>query len=141
MSTLPPIVDLVFVSNAKDNRIKKKHTQQAINTAKKGANGLNINCIVIESQPYNLNAVTYNPDRPFNYNYLNFGAEGERRMVFEFDNLVGFLMANIPVVSPFHKGFQAEREFTRMKKDGHAVVICPAGALWSKDTFGRKSES
>lgn len=111
MSTLPPIVDLVFVSNAKDNRIKNT-TQQAINTAKKGANGININCIVIESQP-NIsyaNAVTYNADRPFNYNYyLNFGAvRGNAEwilfcnndLIFQNGWLHALLMAEHPVVSP-----------------------------------------
>ena len=111
MSTLPPIVDLVFVSNAKDNRIRNT-TQQAINTAKKGANGLNINCIVIESQPNTsyANAVTYNPDRPFNYNYyLNFGAVRgtaewilfcNNDLIFQNGWLHALLMAEHPVVSP-----------------------------------------
>lgn len=114
MSTLPPIVDLVFISNARNHKIKKT-TQAAINTAKKGANGLNVNCIVIESQRNQIysNAVTYNPDREFNYNYyLNFGAVRgtsewimfcNNDLIFQNGWLHALLSADYPVVSPISR--------------------------------------
>lgn len=104
------IADVVFVSNAK--KLGRTMTQDAIETAIKGANGLRINCIVIESEPkvtYK-NAVTYNPDKPFNYNYyLNFGAiRGSAPWIMFCNNdlifrngwLHALLNAEYPVVSP-----------------------------------------
>lgn len=123
MSTLPPIVDLVFVSNAKNATIKAI-TQQAIDTAKSGANGLNINCIVIESTPEVIyrQATTYNPDTPFNYNrYLNFGAvRGTAKwimfcnndLIFQNGWLHALLAADYPVVSPISQRDFRQQDIT-----------------------------
>lgn len=104
------IADVVFVSNAK--KLGKHMTQNAIDSAIKGANGLRINCIVIESLPNLIykNASTYNPDKPFNYNYyLNFGAvRGSAPWIMFCNNdlmfrngwLHALLNADYPIVSP-----------------------------------------
>ena len=114
MATSPPICDVVFISNAKNSRIKTI-TQSAINSAIKGANGLKVNCIVIESQPNvrYLNAQTYNPPEPFNYNaYLNFGAiRGQcdwilfcnNDLIFNNGWLHALLSVDYPVVSPISR--------------------------------------
>lgn len=103
-------VDLVFVSNAK--KLGKNMTQNAIDSAIKGANGLRINCIVIESMPglFYKNAHTFNPDRPFNYNYyLNFGAVRgsapwimfcNNDLIFRNGWIHALLNADYPIVSP-----------------------------------------
>jgi glycosyltransferase involved in cell wall biosynthesis len=108
----PVIADVVFISNA--DRNGKKMTQNAIDSAIRGANGLRINCIVIESvrDIFYANATTYNPDRDFNYNYyLNFGAvRGEAPWVMFCNNDLifrnGWLHALIgtdyPIVSPIY---------------------------------------
>ena len=104
------IADVVFVSNAK--KLGKHMTQNAIDSAIKGANGLRINCIVVESLPNLIykNASTYNPDKPFNYNYyLNFGAvRGSAPWIMFCNNdlmfrngwLHALLNADYPIVSP-----------------------------------------
>lgn len=104
------VVDVVFISNAK--KVGKGMTQEAIDTAIKGANGLNINCIVIESMPGVMykNAMTYNPDKDFNYNYyLNFGARrGKAPWIMFCNNDLNFrngwlhalIAADYPIVSP-----------------------------------------
>lgn len=104
------IADVVFISNAMKSG--KRMTQNAIDSAVAGANGIKINCIVIESASecfYN-NAVTYNADRPFNYNYyLNFGASRGTAPWIMFCNndlkfangwLHSLILANYPIVSP-----------------------------------------
>lgn len=104
------VADVVFISNA--SKVGKHMTQEAIDTAIKGANGLRINCIVIESMSgvtYK-NAVTYNPDREFNYNYyLNFGAKkGSAPWIMFCNNDLNFrngwlhalISADYPIVSP-----------------------------------------
>ena len=114
ISNGPVICDLVFISNAISHGAKSM-TQNAINTAIKGANGLNVNCIVIESKPNTSysNAVTYNAPLPFNYNaYLNFGAERGQAdwilfcnndLVFQNGWLHSLLSADYPLVSPISK--------------------------------------
>jgi glycosyltransferase involved in cell wall biosynthesis len=104
------LADVIFISNAEKSG--KRMTQNAIDSAIAGANGIKINCIVIESVPecfYN-NAVTYNADRPFNYNYyLNFGASrGSAPWVMFCNNDLKFgngwlhslILADYPIVSP-----------------------------------------
>lgn len=104
------IADVIFISNS--TKSGKNITQNAIDSAIIGANGLKINCIVIESEPkifYN-NATTYNADRPFNYNYyLNFGAvRGSAPWIMFCNNDLKFrngwlhalLNADYPIVSP-----------------------------------------
>lgn len=104
------LVDVVFISNAM--KAGKRMTQNAIDSAIYGANGIKINCIVIESTPnvfYN-NATTYNADRDFNYNYyLNFGASrGSAPWIMFCNNDLRFhngwlhslILADYPVVSP-----------------------------------------
>jgi len=109
-SSMPPIVDVIFISNA--IRGGARMTQNAIDTCIKGANGLKVNCIVIESAPKTVyrNAITYNPDKPFNYNYfLNFGASrGTAPWVMCCNNDLTFrngwlhtlIAADHPIVSP-----------------------------------------
>ena len=104
------VADVVFISNAR--KVGKGMTQEAIDTAIKGANGLNINCIVIESMPgvFYKNAVTFNPDKDFNYNYyLNFGARrGKAPWIMFCNNDLNFrngwlhalISADYPIVSP-----------------------------------------
>lgn len=104
------VSDVVFISNAK--KLGKNMTQNAIDSAIKGANGLRINCIVIESEPNLIyrNAHTFNPDKAFNYNYyLNFGAERgsapwvmfcNNDLIFRNGWLHALLSAEYPIVSP-----------------------------------------
>lgn len=110
IANMPPIVDVVFISNA--NKVNSNITQNAINTCIRGANGLPVNCIVIESRPRLLykNAKTFNPEQPFNYNaYLNFGAlRGNSEWIMFCNNdlifnngwLHALLSAEHPIVSP-----------------------------------------
>ena len=105
-----PVADVVFISNAR--KVGKGMTQEAIDTAIKGANGLKINCIVIESMHgvFYKNATTFNPDRDFNYNYyLNFGARrGKASWIMFCNNDLNFrngwlhalISADYPIVSP-----------------------------------------
>jgi glycosyltransferase involved in cell wall biosynthesis len=70
-----PIVDVVFISNA--TKMGSKMTQHAIDSCIQAANGLEVNCIVVEEKTnlFYKNAATYNPHSQFNYNkFLNFGA-------------------------------------------------------------------
>jgi hypothetical protein len=71
----PPVADIIFISNGENNF--HKITQTAVNSCVKGANGLKVNCIVVESKQgltYK-NASIHTPHGPFNYNaYLNQGA-------------------------------------------------------------------
>ena len=104
------VADVVFISNAQ--KLGKDLTQMAIDTAIKGANGLRINCIVIESMPniFYKNASTFNPDKDFNYNYyLNFGAVRgnapwimfcNNDLIFRNGWLHALISADYPIVSP-----------------------------------------
>lgn len=107
----PPIVDVVFISDGKDAKTRTL-TQAAISTCKRSANGLSVNCIVVESAvgvTYN-QATTYYTDKPFNYNaYLNFGAsKGDCKhilfcnndLVFQNGWLHNLLATDYPIVSP-----------------------------------------
>lgn len=106
----PLIADVVFVSNAKQSG--SKMTQSAIDSCIKGANGLNVNCIVIESDPTVVyrNAKTYIPNAPFNYNaYLNYGAsKGSAPWIMFCNNdlffkngwLHSLISVNHPIMSP-----------------------------------------
>jgi GT2 family glycosyltransferase len=105
-----PVVDVIFISNA--SKTGKALTQSAIDSCIKGANGMAVNCIVIEQakEVQYKNAMTYNADRPFNYNYyLNFGAvRGKANWIMFCNNdlvfrngwLHGLLGADYPIVSP-----------------------------------------
>lgn len=118
------ICDLVFISNAITPQMKAI-TQNAINTAVRGANGLKVNCIVIESKPNTIysNAVTYNAPKPFNYNaYLNFGAiRGEAEnilfcnndLVFHNGWLHALLSTDYPVVSPISRRDFRQKDCTQ----------------------------
>tara|TARA_R110000772_G_scaffold145504_1_gene255455 strand:- start:13194 stop:14513 length:1320 start_codon:yes stop_codon:yes gene_type:complete len=120
-----PIVDVIFISNAKTQAIKNV-TQNAINTCIKGANGLKVNCIVIESAKNirYFNGTTYNPPEQFNYNsYLNFGADKRRApskwimfcnndLVFQNGWLHALLAADYPVVSPISRRDFRQKEVT-----------------------------
>lgn len=115
-ANMPPIVDVVFISNAKTPAIKAT-TQKAIDTCIKGANGLKINCIVIESVRgiFYRDAATYNAPEPFNYNsYLNFGAHKSRGqspnimfcnndLVFNNGWLHALLAVDYPIKSPISR--------------------------------------
>ena len=73
----PPIVDVVIISNAKDNRLYRM-TQQTVDTCLAGANSLPINIIVIEQNPQAKykNAETVWPKDSFGYNkFANLGAK------------------------------------------------------------------
>jgi glycosyltransferase involved in cell wall biosynthesis len=110
LNAVDPIVDIIFISNA--SKSGKTLTQNAIDYCIKGANGLPVNCIVIEQTKgiQYKNAVTYNPDQPFNYNYyLNFGAiRGKSNWIMCCNNDLIFrngwlhelLGADYPIVSP-----------------------------------------
>lgn len=111
ISTTPPVADVVIISNALNESIRKV-TQQAVDSCKRGANGLNVNCIVIESKKgitYQ-NAITYNAPTPFNYNaYLNFGATRgtcnyimfcNNDLVFSNGWLHSLINTDYPIVSP-----------------------------------------
>lgn len=110
-STSPPVADVIFISNAVSDSIRRV-TQNAIDTCKRASNGLNVNCIVIETQKNVIyhNATTYNPPTPFNYNaYLNFGAERgsceyimfcNNDLVFANGWLHALISADHPIVSP-----------------------------------------
>lgn len=107
----PPIVDIVFLSNAKTDKLKQM-TQKAIDTSISGANQLPVNCIVIEQQPsiQYTNAKTVYHNAPFNYNqFMNLGArQGDASWVMFCNNdlifhngwLHNLLTANHPIVSP-----------------------------------------
>lgn len=106
-----PIVDLVFLSNAK-SRAFRAMTQQAIDTAIAGANGLAVNCIVIEQQQnvaYS-DAITIRTVGEFNYNqFANKGARhgkaewimiANNDLIFKNGWLHQLLGAEHPAVSP-----------------------------------------
>lgn len=92
-----PIVDIVFLSKASSNSLKKM-TQNAINTAISGANQLPVNVIVVEQEPniqYD-NAKTIYHNAPFHFNaFNNLGAsQGESEWI---------MFANSDTV--FHNGW------------------------------------
>lgn len=106
-----PIVDVVFLSNAKNKRLEKM-TQRAIDTCILKANGLVVNVIVVE-QNENIsykNATTFHKADKFNYNaFANFGAkQGNAEWIMicnndlEFKNgyLHNLISAGNDVVSP-----------------------------------------
>ena len=112
-STAQSLVDIVFISNA--DLTGQQMTQNAIDSAIKGANSLQVNCIVIESKQgvtYQ-NAKTYRLDEPFNYNrYLNYGAKNgsstwimfcNNDLLFENGWLHALISADHPIVSPISK--------------------------------------
>ena len=121
------IVDVVFISNATTKNLKIV-TQNAIDTCIRGAKGILINCIVIESVKdisYN-NAITYNLDIPFNYNaYLNFGARKgagkyimccNNDLVFTPNWLINLLKEDYPIVSPISPRDIRQRKITLNEK-------------------------
>jgi GT2 family glycosyltransferase len=105
-----PIVDVVFISNA--TKMGPRMTQNAIDSCIQAANGLEVNCIVVEekSNLFYENAATYNPHSQFNYNkFLNFGAVRgnapwvmfcNNDLIFKNGWLHGLLAADYPIVSP-----------------------------------------
>lgn len=107
----PPVVDVIFLSNAKTDELQAM-TQQAVNTCIAGANSLPINAIVIEQQPaveYD-NAQTMYQTGEFRYNaFANLGAEqgsaewimvANNDLVFSNGWLHALLVANHPLMSP-----------------------------------------
>jgi glycosyltransferase involved in cell wall biosynthesis len=120
------IVDVVFVSNA--SKVGTRMTQNAINTCIQGANGLRVNCIVIEERTgiNYFNATTYNPDQPFNYNYyLNFGAVRgtapwimfcNNDLIFKNGWLHSLLNAEYPIVSPISVADFRQKGITENEK-------------------------
>lgn len=121
------VVDVVFVSDTKHNRIFRM-TQNAIDTCIKGANGLKVNCIVVESRKgvkYR-NAKMVYPNMPFNYNgYGNLGIkEGSAHyvmlanndLVFKSGWLTELLAANHPVTSPKAPRDPRQRDITENTK-------------------------
>jgi len=107
-----PVVDIVFLSFAKDARMYRM-TQNAINSCLAGANSLPVNIIVIEQnteiENYR-NATTHYIDCPFNYNqFSNIGARKgsaewimicNNDLVFHSGWLHQLLIAGYPLVSP-----------------------------------------
>lgn len=110
-SHIPSILDLVILSNAKDNKFKKM-TQNTIDTALQTSKGYNIQIFVMEqNQEVNYdNAITIHYDGEFNYNAVaNLGiSDGDspyvmvanNDLIFKEDWLFNLLKVNHPVVSP-----------------------------------------
>ena len=108
---IPAILDLVFLSNAK-NKSFELMTQKAIDTALENSKGYKINIIVME-QNNDVNysdATTLHYDGEFNYNAIsNLGiSEGDspyimvanNDLIFKENWLFNLLKVNYPVVSP-----------------------------------------
>lgn len=108
---LPPIVDIVILSNAKDRNFWQM-TQKTIDTCIAGANSLPVNVIVIEQNKkaiYKNCEVHYILDR-FNYNtFANIGASKgsaewimicNNDLLFQSGWLHSLLIADHPVMSP-----------------------------------------
>lgn len=124
---VPSVIDVVFLSRA-SNAQYRQMTQTAIDTCIRGANGLSVNCIVIEQEPNVIydNAVTVYHDAPFRYNaFMNLGARHGTApwIMFANNDLVfsdGFahelIGANNPVVSPFEPNDPRHRHVTENEK-------------------------
>lgn len=108
---IPAIVDVVILSNSKDESYRKM-TQKTIDTCLMGANGLQVNIMVVEQAEGVLhkNAKTIFHNAPFEYNkFMNLGArEGvapwimfaNNDLIFTDGWLHELLIPNHPVVSP-----------------------------------------
>lgn len=107
---IPKILDLIILSNAKDEYFKSL-TEQAIKTALETSKGYNINIIVMEQNKnvtYETTTVHYDYD--FNYNKVaNHGARlgtapyimiANNDLIFKDNWLFELLKTNEPVVSP-----------------------------------------
>ena len=107
----PPIVDVIFLSNAKNAQLKRM-TQRAISTCVAGANSLPVNVIVMEQQDGVIyqHANTIHAPEEFHYNqFANRAARygqaewimiANNDLVFTDGWLHNLLAANHPVVSP-----------------------------------------
>jgi len=121
-SSMNPIVDVIFISNA--SKLGSKMTQNAIDSCIQSANGLEVNCIVIEEKTnlFYKNAATYNPHSQFNYNkFLNFGAVRgnapwvmfcNNDLIFKNGWLHGLLAADYPIVSPISMSDFRQKDVT-----------------------------
>lgn len=123
----PPIVDIIILSKASDERLKKM-TQKTVDTAISGANLLPVNVIVIEQQPdvkYN-NAQTIYHNATFNYNqFMNLGARqcsaewiifANNDLVFNNGYLHEMLIVDHPVMSPHEKRDVRQKDITKNTK-------------------------
>lgn len=121
------IVDVVILSNAKNNAMKAM-TQNAINSCKIGANQLGVSITVIE-QAKNVkyeNAKTIYTENEFNYNkFANYGASlGDAEWIMianndlEFKNgwLHELLIADYPLVSPHEPRDPRQADITKNTK-------------------------
>lgn len=110
-----PIIDVVFISDSKDIAIKQM-TQKAIDSCIRGAAGLKVNVVVVESRKgirYR-NAKMIYPDTPLNYNgYGNIGFKtgsahyvmlANNDLIFNLGWLTELIAANHPVISPKSPG-------------------------------------
>jgi GT2 family glycosyltransferase len=121
-----PIVDVVFISNA--TKMGPRMTQHAIDSCIEAANGLAVNCIVIEEKTnlFYRNASTYNPHQKFNYNkFLNFGAVRggapwvmfcNNDLMFKNGWLHNLLAADYPIVSPIAMTDFRQKDVTENEK-------------------------
>ena len=107
----PPLVDIVFLSNAKTDEMREM-AQHAVDTCVAGANALPVNVTVVEQQPgvgYDNAQTIYQPG-PFRYNaFANLGidqgsaewvAVANSDLVFTNGWLHALLAADYPFVSP-----------------------------------------
>lgn len=120
---LPPIVDVVFISNGSDTGMRRM-TQEAINSCLSGANGLAINIIVVEqnTEASYSGCKTVHVTTPFNYNgRANQGARlGRAPWIMVCNNDLSFgdgwlhnlLAAGHDVVSPKCPRDPRQREIT-----------------------------
>ena len=108
---IDPIVDIIILSNAKDENYKRM-CQTAIDTCIAGANGLRVNIIVIEQNErvsYS-NATTIHKTEPIHYNrFMNLGASKGKAewimfcnsdLIFQNGWLHSLLVTNHPLMSP-----------------------------------------
>lgn len=119
---LPPIVDVIILSNAKTNDYRAM-TQNTIDSCIAGANALPVNIIVMEQQnvQYRGAQTVYAPES-FNYNaFANRAARlgnaewimvANNDLIFEDGWLHNLLAANHPVVSPHNPGDYRQGELT-----------------------------
>lgn len=118
---IPSILDLVILSNAKDNKFKEM-TENAIKTALENSKGYNVKVYVLEQQE-NINykgATTIHYEGDFNYNAVaNIGiSEGNspyvmvsnNDVIFKEEWLFNLLKPNHPVVSPKCPKDQRQKE-------------------------------
>lgn len=121
-----PVVDVIFLSNAKSDELREM-TQNAVDTCATGAGAMPVNVIVIEQQS-NLygNAQTVHRPDPFRYNaFANFGARqgsaewimvANNDLVFSNGWLHALLAANHPLVSP-----KAPSDYRQMNIDANTI--------------------